>query len=152
MVTEPESLSIVKQINRKANEMARFGAMVDMAKTPDEVKDEIGKDMPATASPDAKASVPVYPYGLCISLTEEELPKLGLAGDLPEVGDMIHLTGMARVTSVSENEREMSDGTTQKCCRIELQFTHMSPIENEDDEGRTAARQSRFYGAETKAA
>jgi hypothetical protein len=131
--------------------MARFSAMIDMAKDIDEVKKETAQ----TAEPmpaDAKPSVPVYPYGLCISLEDEQLEKLGLDGELPSVGDMLHIAGMAKVTSASENEREMSDGSKQKCRRIELQFTHLA-TENEDDEGEQEARRSRFYGSgETKAA
>jgi hypothetical protein len=122
--------------------------MVDMAKSPEDVKKEI-KDyaLPTPASAD-KPSVPTYPYGLCLSLTEEELGKLGIAGDFPEVGEMIHLAAMAKVTSVSESEREGTDGAKTRCCRIELQITHLA-CENEDEEEaeaeNTKARRGRFY-------
>lgn len=126
-----------------------FQSMVDMAKSPAEVKSDMAT-MPVAVSEGAKPSVPVYPYGLCISLSEDELAKLGLDGDLPEVGEMIHLAAMAKVTSVSESEREESDGTKTKCCRVELQITHLA-TENEDDEvemavQKSAARRKRFYG------
>jgi len=68
-----------------------------------------------------------YPYGLCISLTDQELSKLKL--DVPDAGDMIHLFAMAKVTSVSQ--RDEADGT--KCSRVELQITHLG-LENEDAE------------------
>jgi hypothetical protein len=129
-----------------------FQTMVDMAKTPDEVK----KDMADMAVPatSAKPTTPVYPYGLCISLTEEEMAKLGLEGDLPQIGEMIHLAAMAKVTSVSQNEREDASGKKVACCRVELQITHLA-TENEDEEGdrvemavkASAARRRRFYGA-----
>lgn len=121
--------------------------MADMAKTPDEVKRDMPMAMPSSAS---KATAPVYPYGLCISIDQDDMAKLGLAGDLPQVGEMIHLAAMAKVTSVSENEREDTDGKKSKCCRVELQITHLA-TENEDDEVETAlkasaGRRKRFYG------
>lgn len=127
--------------------MGVFTTMVDMAKTPAEVKEDIAEMSPV--SPEIK--VPAYPYGLCISLTEEELPKLGLDGDLPEVGEMVHLVAMAKVTSVSENEREDTSGEKTRCCRVELQITHLA-AENEDEEDvrdeQVKARRGRFYGNE----
>jgi len=84
------------------------------------------------------------------------LKKLGLDWDKPEdkpqSGDMIHVAGMAKVTKVSDREEERSDGTKERCRRVELQFTHLA-VEDEDDEGQKVARQQRFYGGgETKAA
>ncbi len=92
--------------------------MQDMARTPDEPKDE---------PMDIGAVTNRYPYGLCISLDDDQLKKLDL--EKPETGDMIHLFAMARVTSVSE--REMADGS--KCCHVELQITHLG-LEDEDQE------------------
>lgn len=91
---------------------------VDMEKTPAEVQDDIKSMVSAP-------STSVYPYGLCISLTEEELEKLDLDDDC-EVGDMISFSAMARVTSRSENEREDAGGKKTSCCRIELQITAMA--------------------------
>ena len=68
-----------------------------------------------------------YPYGLCISLDDDQLTKLDM--EKPSAGDMIHIFGMAKVTSVSE--REDTDG--KSCCRVELQITHLG-LENEDEE------------------
>jgi hypothetical protein len=119
--------------------MARFGAMTDMARTPEDVKKELGKDMAMMASPamssGIKPTVPTYPYGLCVSLDEESMAKLGLDGDLPEVGEMIHFCAMARVTSASMNEREGTDGAKETCRRVELQITHLG-LESEDQEQR----------------
>ena len=127
-----------------------FQSMVDMAKSPEEIKE----DMPSTVAMPGKSSgpkVPVYPYGLCISLTENELEKMGMdAADLPEVGDMIHLMAMAKVTSVSQNESVDKDGGKTQCCRIELQITHLA-TENENEEDArdeaTEQRRGRFYGS-----
>lgn len=113
-----------------------FTSMVDMAQDAEEAKEEMAQPI--------AASNPVYPYGLCISLTEDEIEKLGMEG-LPNVGDLMHIMGTAKVTSVSQNEREMGDGSKKQCCRVELQITHLT-AEDEDDEGRTEARRERFYG------
>jgi hypothetical protein len=126
--------------------MSSFQKMVDLAKSPSDVKKEMGSCIPCAPACDPK--VPVYPYGTCISLTEEELGKMGVAGDLPEVGDMIHLAAMATVTSVSESERVDEKGEKSKCCRVELQITHLA-TENEDEESAreeaTEQRRGRFY-------
>jgi len=71
---------------------------------------------------------PIYPYGLCICLTSDELEKLDLDADA-EVGDMIHITAMAKVTSISK--RATTEGED---CRIELQITDIG-LENEEEEG-----------------
>lgn len=121
--------------------------MVSLAKSPAEVKEEQKMyDAPAIAS---KPSVPEYPYGACISLEDETLEKIGLAGDLPAVGEMIHFGAIAKVTSASMNERIGPDGVAKQCCRIELQITDMGvlsadPADNEM--AKSAARRERFYG------
>lgn len=98
--------------------------MMDMGKTPDDIKKEQeGYDKPMSISDTMNR----YPYGLCISLTDNELEKLKLP--VPDAGDMIHIFAMAKVTSVSQNES--ADG--KKCCRAELQITHLG-LENEDEE------------------
>lgn len=73
------------------------------------------------------SGAPIYPYGLCISLTEKELEKLNLESDA-QVGDLIHLHAMAKVTSVSQNDT--SKGLT---CRVELQITALA-AEDESEE------------------
>ncbi len=129
--------------------MAHFTSLIDMAQTPDDVK----KDVASYPAPmcDAKPSAPVYPYGLCIALTEKELAKLKI-DELPKTGDTIHLCAFAKVTAVSENEREDTDGKKTKCCRVELQITQLA-TESEDDEHvvterKESARRGRFYGGD----
>jgi len=75
-------------------------------------------------------SPPDYPFGLCISLCQDELEKLGLLDADIEVGDMLHLQIMTKVTSYSENDNEVSGPT----CRVELQVTHIGGVEDEDTE------------------
>lgn len=124
-----------------------FAKMISMARTPAEAKKEVDKyDMPATVSP--VASVPTYPYGLCISLDEETLGKLGMDGELPAVGEVMQFTAMAKVTSASQSEHERSDGSKEQCCRIELQITDMG-VPAGDAAGqqiqKSQARRKRFY-------
>jgi hypothetical protein len=121
----------------------RFSPMIDMAKDVEEVKKET-----AEMSGGPKASVNLYPYGLCLSWDEEVLEKLHI-DDLPEVGEEIVVCMRCRVTSVSENEREMSDGSKKNCARVELQGIEIALPEDdpiEVAEADTNARRSRFYG------
>lgn len=107
----------------------KIPAMVDMSMD-DEEKAEF-----MTPSP------PKYPYGLCISLCEKELEKLNLDGSC-DVGDMLHMHCLAKVTSVSS--RDDDNGSS---CRIELQITHIEANpENEDEENaESQSRTSKLY-------
>jgi hypothetical protein len=96
--------------------MDRIKSMVDMAKTSKEV---MADSMPEPSQ---------YPYGLCISLCEDELEKLGLEEDDLQVGDMLHLHCLASVTAVSSH-----DTVGGSSCRVELQIKFIS-AESEDDE------------------
>lgn len=108
--------------------------MVDMARKPEKTED--------MASP-VMIEQSIYPYGLSISLTQDELEKLDLQPDC-QVGDMIHIAAMAKVTSISQYET-----TENSNCRIELQITHMA-LEDEDKEEvapkpRFKIRPEKFY-------
>lgn len=100
-----------------------FRHMVDMARTPEEKEEAV-----ESATLPAVDSVPDYPYGLCLRLSHEELEKLGLDADC-EIGDMIHLFAMAKVTSVSMSDSERGG----HYCNVELQITHLG-LEDEDTE------------------
>lgn len=71
--------------------------------------------------------IPQYPPGLRICLCEDELDKLDLEQDM-ELGDIIDLRAMARVTSVSSDE-----SSAGKHRRVELQITSLA-VESEDQE------------------
>lgn len=108
-----------------------FMKMVSMARSPEEIKEQMDKMTSAPEMPDG----PQYPYGLCITLCDDELEKLGIdKDDMPEIGDMIHLMAMAKVTSVSQSANSSGDQR-----RIELQITDLS-CEDEDDEDDRADR------------
>ena len=91
-----------------------------------ELSDESNLD---AVTPIPMPNKPDYPYGLRITLTNEELDKLDLDHEDAEVGGLVHLFAMARITSVSQNEDTAGD----KCCRIELQIESLG-VEDESQE------------------
>lgn len=90
------------------------------------------------------ASEPTYPYGLCISLDHDALVKLGLS-ESPEIGDMIDVRALGKVTSCS-----ISDGESGHSCRTEIQlmFLALENEEHEDDDAEEAPKpaRSKRYG------
>lgn len=107
--------------------MDNMMALVDMKHTPEDIKEEKAE----YASPPIYTP-PAYPYGLCISLGEDELEKLGLGSCECSPGDGLQFIAMAKVTSASK--REMSDGKTDS--RVELQITHIAlgPLHDEEED------------------
>lgn len=97
-----------------------FSKMVDMRRSPQEKKEVM--EGPAIAD------MPDYPYGLCISLGDEELEKLDLDCSDCESGDTIDLRAFAKVTSISKN-----DYNGKQTTRIELQIVQLA-VESEDEE------------------
>ncbi len=101
--------------------------MVDMSKSPEEMMEGV-EYTPSSV-----------PYGLCISLTHEELDKLDLEDDC-EIGDLLHMVCMARVKSVNKNESG---------CRIEMEIFDIETLEDENTEyeDRPVITPSKFYKA-----
>ncbi len=91
-----------------------WSPMIDLSRS-DEEKDE--DMMPAMPT------MPDYPSGCCIRLTERELEKLGLDTDI-DVGDIIDLRAFGTVTAVHK--------AGESCC-CEIQLERMA-VENEMDE------------------
>lgn len=109
--------------------------MVSMAQTA--VEDE---------KEEAAENAPLYPYGLCISLCNDELEKLDIDSDDLKHGDILHLHCLATVTSTS-----VTDTQAGKNARVELQITNIA-AESEDDEneemsskGSSKDRMSKLY-------
>lgn len=114
----------------------KIPAMVSMARATETEKE----------SAPTVADAPTYPYGLCISLCNDELDKLGIdCGELVP-GDILHLHCLGMVTSTSINQRQ--EGMPD--CRVEIQITNIA-AESEDDENEEEEaaekpnRLSKFY-------
>lgn len=90
-------------------------------------KEELAEQHTAMIAPAPDYPQDIYPYGLCISLCEEELEKLSLSSDV-DAGDIIHLQAIGKVTSV--NKRDTDQG--QKV-RVEIQLTDIA-LESGHDE------------------
>ena len=107
--------------------MEKMTNMINMAKEAKELTPSVQYETPKQ---------PAYPYGLCLSLSEEELQKLGLGESELNVGDILHMHAIASVTSVSKHDNINSGPSS----RIELQITHMSALENEENENEEAEK------------
>ncbi len=100
--------------------------MVSLARKPADTKQAAEPMLPLP-------SAPQYPYGCCISLDDETLERVGLDGDLPAPGELVHFCCTATVTSASKDP-----GTG--CCRVELQITEMGVPGSPENRGE------RWYG------
>lgn len=80
-----------------------------------------------------KKLLPQYPWGLRISLTQDELKKLGIDPAACTIDGMMHLHAIARITSVSCDKRQ--DGEERH--RVELQIEQLA-VESEDKENAEA--------------
>jgi hypothetical protein len=104
-------------------------SFVDMARKPAEMAKISGSAYPATPEQ------PIYPYGLCIHLNQEDLEKMDLEDGF-EVGDVIDMRCLAKVTSVSKNET--TEGVNS---RVEIQITHLATeTEYEESEAPRAVK------------
>lgn len=65
-------------------------------------------------------NTPKYFYGLTLCFDQETLDKLNLDTSDVSVGDMLPMTAMAEVTSVSKH-----DSGSGEQCRVELTLTHI---------------------------
>lgn len=81
-----------------------------------------------------------YPWGLHITLNGDSLKKLGT--DLPAVGDMMNIGGVAKVVSVSTRESEGGESHSH----IELQITDFGMESSDAPAPKTAA--ATLYGSE----
>lgn len=90
-------------------------SMVNMAMTAEEAKEY---SSPCAPCSDEKG--PRYPYGLCLSLDDSTIKKLGIT--LPEVGSELQVTAKVVVTSVGMSQ--VQDGEKEQRC--ELQITDMA--------------------------
>lgn len=111
---------------------------VDMAMSPQEASD-------AYASPPKPDNLPKYPYGLCISLCKDEIEKLQLDIEDCEVGEMLHLHALARVTSRSNQETEAGDNPRVEMVLAFLEIEDEDKENSEEDRITPAKKMSRLY-------
>lgn len=82
----------------------------------------------------AEGDRPRYPWGLSITLDKDALEKLGIADDLPGVGEKYLLIAEVDVVSVSSNE---SEGGSNRS--VGLQITSMCLEDADSDTSKTAS-------------
>ena len=82
------------------------------------------------AAPSA-IEAPLFPYGLTISLGEDELTKLRLDKSLPEAGDEMDLVAKVRVRSVESHDTE--GGGKRRSLSLQLTDMALAPAKKERD-------------------
>jgi hypothetical protein len=92
-----------------------------------ELDDESKLDAPM---PIEMASKPDYPYGLRICLCNSEIEKLGIDPTDATVGGTFMMQAIARVTSVSCDDRG-----GEKCYRIEAQIEELGVLGSDEADG-----------------
>lgn len=102
--------------------MLRLPNMVDLAKTPEDIAEDKLESSPGNWPQN------LYPYGLSISLENEQLEKLNLSSDV-KVGDKIAFAAIGTVTAASERDTDKGPK-----CRVEIQITHLSLSEAHNEE------------------
>lgn len=80
----------------------------------------------------AQPEEPEYPYGLCLTLNEEQIAKLGMY--LPAVGETVMVEAKASVRAVSMNDT-VEGGKSR---RVELQITDMELGKGDGEEPSAA--------------
>lgn len=85
------------------------------------------------------AERPLYPYGTSMYLSDEALKKLGIT-EIPDVGTVLNITGVAKVTGTSEREYEGGSHRT-----LDIQFTEMAC-----EEGEEAPEEKQTFGGAAK--
>lgn len=99
------------------------------------------KEAKEWAQPTA-ADAPEYPYGLCISLDEDGMAKLGMDNP-PPVGAKLTLQAIVVVTSASAYQTQ-GEGPER---RVELQITDMAlGAAGETADQRSAKAATKLYG------
>ena len=86
-------------------------SLINMTLSAEEVKEE-------TQPPTADA--PKYPWGLCLTLNDDTLEKLGVK-TLPAVGTVVTIVAKAQVSSIRDYQTQGSDSEAS----IDLQITDM---------------------------
>jgi hypothetical protein len=104
--------------------------MVDMKLSKNEARETVGGIA-------KEADTPKYPYGLRLSLDNEELKKLGIK-ELPKAGEKMIIYAAVDVASSSSQDR-MDGG---KSLRMELQITDLALM----GKGEKESPDKKIYG------
>ena len=112
-------------------------SLVDLAYTPKERKEEATE----IAEPQP------YSWGLNFRLEDEELTKLGVT-ELPGVGDEWHMTIVASVTQVSQ--QQMANGDDERCVCLQIQMASIDLNESAAEERKEGKQTPAKEAAETK--
>lgn len=88
-----------------------MASLINMETTPAEAKEYTQPSV---------ADAPKYPWGLCITLNDDSLDKLGVK-TLPAVGTEVTIVAKATVSRTSENATEGNGN----CATMDLQITDM---------------------------
>lgn len=65
-----------------------------------------------------KSAYPDYPYGLSLTLSNDQLKKLGIS-DIPKIGAVMHIEAKAVVTSASQSDNR--GGGVERRMELQLQ-------------------------------
>jgi hypothetical protein len=96
---------------------------------PEDAKKEAVEAMPITGN----SYYEKYPWGLRLTLNNEELKKLGMKIKDLEIDTVVSITAKALITSLSSDQNiENKEGTRN---RVELQITDLAVESAEDFEG-----------------
>jgi hypothetical protein len=98
---------------------------------PADIKSEMKEAMPTVAG---DSYYEKYPWGLRITLNNEELEKLGIDVSDFEIETSINITAKALITSVSSEQNMNEGGKANTRDRLEFQITDLS-IDNAEDFG-----------------
>ena len=110
--------------------MAGFRNMIDMTLSTEEKVEKRAEDM----YPPPILLMPDIPSGLCMCWDEDIIEKLGIDTENCDVGDMLHVSGMVKLTSKSISE---SDAGVRM--RFEVGFCLMA-VEDENAETEPAKK------------
>lgn len=111
-------------------------ALVNMQMDAEEAKEYSGVPTPG--------DTPKYPWGLCITLDDGSLEKLGVS-QLPQPGDVVMITAQAVVTSVSANAQ--MNGDSESCVSLQITDMQLGPAQ-QDSAAKSARTASALWGSE----
>lgn len=93
--------------------------MVSLKRTPEDRRKDMGEAVPI------EAMAPDYPWGFCIRADGDELDKMGMK-ELPQVGTVIPMTILVKVTSVSQSAAEGRGEEYDESRQVSFQITDIA--------------------------